>query len=71
VAQASFARLRMNEGVKGSRVERQGFGEISDRQKKQQLAKLDSAIATAEAEAREEAKVQALREVEERFSSAA
>jgi hypothetical protein len=54
-----------------ARLEAQGFGEISGRQKAQRLAKLDAAIAAAEHEAREAAKSEALAAVEREFAGGA
>ena len=54
-----------------ARLERQGFGEVSDRQRDSRLRKLDSAIAAAELEAREQARAEALAEVERQFGGIA
>ena len=51
-----------------SRLKAQGFGEITDRSKKQQLAKLDEKIAAAVAELREACRREALEEVERQFA---
>jgi len=63
-----------DEGLAGriiTRLARQGFGEIADKQKASKLAKLDSAIAVAEQEVREAAKAEAIAAVEERFGGVA
>jgi hypothetical protein len=53
------------------RLTAQGFGELSDRQKKQRLARLDEAIAAAEAKLREAAKAEAIAAVERQYAGEA
>ena len=52
-----------------ARLAEQGFGELSDRQKKQKLAKLDDEIAKVSGELREEAKAAALAAIEEQYAA--
>jgi hypothetical protein len=54
-----------------ARLERQGFGELSDRQKKQKLAKLDTEIASVEKDLLAARKREALERVEAEFADAA
>jgi len=61
-----------DEGLAGrtvARLERQGFGQLSDRQKGSKLKALDEKIAKATAELREARKRQALAEIEEQFAA--
>jgi hypothetical protein len=63
-----------DEGLAGrivARLERQGFGELSDRQRNQRRAKLVSAIAEAEQELREAAKAEAIAAVERQYAGEA
>jgi len=53
-----------------ARLERQGFGDLTDRAKKQRLAKLDEAIAAAEQELLAARKQAALEQVEREFAGA-
>lgn len=66
--------LLADDGLAGrlvARLERQGFGEFSDRQRKQRLGKLDDEIAKATGELREARKAAALAEVEREFAGEA
>jgi hypothetical protein len=54
-----------------ARLERQGFGSISDRQKRQRLGKLDEAIAKVTAELLEASEAAAVAEVKARFAAEA
>jgi hypothetical protein len=54
-----------------ARLEAQGFGAVSDRAKKQQLAKLDEKIAAAVGELREIRKREAIAEVEAQYAGEA
>jgi hypothetical protein len=54
-----------------ARLEREGFGQITDRQRSQRLAKLDAAIKSAETELREARKAEAIRELEAQFAGEA
>jgi hypothetical protein len=63
-----------DEGLAGrivARLERQGFGELSDRQRTQRRAKLVSAIVEAEQELREAAKAEAIAAVERQYAGEA
>ena len=63
--------LLADDGLAGRivvRLERQGFGELSDRAKKQRLAKLDTQIEQATAELRDVRKREALERVEAEFA---
>jgi hypothetical protein len=63
-----------DEGLAGrivARLMRQGFGEISDRQKGSKLKALDEKIAAATTELREARKRQALEEIERAFAGEA
>jgi hypothetical protein len=74
LAQVLYEDLLDSEGLAGrtvARLERQGFGELSDRQKKQRLAKLDEAIAKATADLREAAKAAAIAAVERQYAGEA
>lgn len=52
-----------------ARLEREGFGQITDRQKSQRLDKLDAAIKVAETELREARKADAIAQLEEQFAA--
>jgi hypothetical protein len=52
-----------------ARLERDGFGQITDRQKSQRLEKIDSAIKVAETELREARKAEAIAALEEQFAA--
>ena len=54
-----------------ARLEKLGFGALSDRQKHQRRAKLDSAIVAAEQEARKAAKAEAIAAVERQYAGEA
>jgi hypothetical protein len=63
-----------DEGLAGrlvARLEFQGFGKLTDRAKKQRLAKLDEQIAKAAGELREARKREALERVEAEFAGGA
>jgi hypothetical protein len=63
-----------DEGLAGrivKRLEAQGFGQVSDRQRKAQRAKLDSAVAAVEQELRETAKAEAIAAVEAQYAGEA
>jgi hypothetical protein len=60
------------EGLAGrlvARLERDGFGAITDRQKTQRLAKIDTAIKSAEVELREARRAEAIAALEEQFAA--
>jgi hypothetical protein len=74
LAQVLFEDRLADEGLAGRLVARlgfQGFGELSDRQKKQRLGKLDEQIAKVTAELREARKQDALERVEAEFAGEA
>jgi hypothetical protein len=74
LAQVVFEDRLADEGLAGrlvARLEFQGFGELSDRQKKQRLIKFDEQIAKVEQEQLRHAKAAAIAEVEERFGGVA
>jgi hypothetical protein len=52
-----------------ARVERDGFGRITDRQRSQRLDKIDTAIKGAETELREARKAEAIAQLEEHFAA--
>jgi hypothetical protein len=52
-----------------ARLERDGFGQITDRQKAGRLDKIDAAIKRAETELREVRKAEAIAQLEEQFAA--
>jgi hypothetical protein len=66
---------RLDDGGLAARLvallERQGFGELSDRQKAAKLGKLDSAIEASTSDLREASKRAALEEIERQFAGEA
>jgi hypothetical protein len=52
-----------------ARLERDGFGRITDRQKSQRLEKIDAAVKGAETELREARKAAAIAQLEEQFAA--
>jgi hypothetical protein len=54
-----------------ARLEQQGFGKLSDRQKDAKRKKFDDAIGAAEGELREVRKAEALEAIEREFAGAA
>jgi hypothetical protein len=74
LAQVLHEDLLDTEGLAGrtvARLERQGFGELSDRQKGSKLKALDEKIAKVSAELREAAKAAAIAAVERQYAGEA
>jgi hypothetical protein len=74
LAQVLFEDLLADEGLSGrivARLEAQGFGELTDRQRDGKLKKLENAIAHTNAELREARKAEALAAVEAEFGGVA